>query len=78
MEIENYEELITTVGKRVAESFLANEEDISRRSLLLHADISEITRRIGLETTKIIHEETLAEHINKKKPKGWRSKGTPK
>ncbi|MCP4217773.1 MAG: hypothetical protein GY765_24240 [bacterium] len=78
MEIENYGELIKTISKKIAGSFLAKEEDISRRALLLDADISEITRRIGLETIKIIYEESLAEHTNKKKRRDWRSKETPK
>lgn len=78
MEIKEYEELISLIGKKIAEAFLSNEKDISRRSLLLDADVAEITRRIGLEATKIIIEETMAEHIRKKKPWDLRSKETPK
>ena len=66
MELKPYEELITHISQTLAERFLSEEENISKRALLLDGDISEITRKIGLETTQRIYEETVQQHVAKK------------
>jgi ABC-type Fe3+-citrate transport system substrate-binding protein len=51
---QDYQELIETVSHQIAQTFLDHESNITQRALLLDADIAEITRQIGLETTKIV------------------------
>ena len=66
METKNYEDLITSISQQIAEKFLVEEKDICKRALLLDADISDITRQIGLETTKRIYEKMICQQIDKK------------
>jgi hypothetical protein len=65
----DYQELITTVSEQIAQEFLDHEPNLAQRALLLDADIAEITRAIGLETTKIVLEhfrDQLVKKTNRK------------
>jgi len=72
---EKYQEMIKTVSSQIAGEFLNRETDLAERALLSDGDISEITRQIGLETAKIVLEETVRECTDKKKAKVMRFKG---
>ena len=52
----DYHEIITAVSTQVAKTFLSQEDNLAARATLLDADIAEITRQIGVETTKIVLE----------------------
>lgn len=67
---EKYQEMIKDVSIRLAEAVLNNEPDLAKRALLLDGDISEITRQIGAESTKIILEKTVEQCSDEKKKKG--------
>lgn len=77
MEISSYDDLIRFVSEKISEQFFSQERDISRRALLLDSDIYEITRKIGLETTKIIYEKALNQHLEKKALCGLQIKRNP-
>ena len=64
-----YQEIVRSVSALIAGEFLKNETWPEKRALLLDDDISEITRQVGLETTKIVIEETLVKLTEKKKRK---------
>ncbi len=49
--------------------YMKNETELEKRALLLDADIMEITRQVGLETTKIVIEDTLDKLTEEKKRK---------
>jgi hypothetical protein len=49
-----YQELVSHVSHHVAQVFLEHETDLARRATLFDADIAEISRQIGLETTKLV------------------------
>lgn len=51
---QDYQEIISRVSEELSKKFLEKEENIAARAVILDADISEITRQIGLETTKIV------------------------
>ena len=63
---DSYQEMVRSVSEQVAKKFLENESDLAKRALFLDADIAEITRKIGLEATKIIYENTQNQLIKKK------------
>lgn len=65
-----YQEVIKSVSGQIAREFLRNETNLEHRALLLDADIAEITRQIGLETTKIVIGDTLDRLTEKKKLRG--------
>ncbi len=67
---ECYQEVIGVVSNQIAQVFLSNEEKLTQRSTLLDADIAEIMRQLGLETTKIILEKTLNRLVNDKQSEG--------
>ena len=69
MDKNDYNELISKVSKKLAKEILENEKELDKRTLLLDADIAEITRKIGLETIQEIYESILEEHIALKKKK---------
>lgn len=60
-----YQELVTTVSQQVAKAFLRNEDNLAARATLLDADISEITRQIGRETTKLVVEQVRDDLVKK-------------
>jgi len=49
-----YQDVIRNVGNRIAGTFLEKETEPVGRALLSDADIAEITRQIGSETTEIV------------------------
>jgi hypothetical protein len=70
MDVKNYETLISRVSQEIAEQFVSLEENLPQRALFVDADISELTRQIGLETTKRVYEKVLTQEVRQKKPKG--------
>ena len=60
-----YQELIAAVSTEVATTFLANEDNLAARATLLDADIAEITRQIGVETTKKVLEQVRDDLVKK-------------
>jgi hypothetical protein len=70
MDVKNYEALISSVSQEIAENFLSLEENIPQRALFIDADIAEITRLIGLETTQQVYEKVLKRQVDQKKTKG--------
>lgn len=62
---EDYQEMITNVSKQVAKTFLQHEDNLAARATLLDADIAELTRQIGLESTKIVVEQVRDELVKK-------------
>ena len=64
---QDYQEIISKVSKEVAKKFLKKETNLAARAILLDADISEITRQIGLETTKIVFEHVRDNLVKKNK-----------
>ena len=69
MDVKNYEELISQISQEIAERFVSQEDNLSQRALFVDADISELTRQIGLETTKRVYEKVLKQEVRQKKPK---------
>lgn len=67
MDVKNYEELISSVSQELAERFLSLEDKIAPRALFVDADIAEITRQIGLQTTQHIYEKVLTQQVGQKK-----------
>ena len=70
MDVKNYEALISSISQEIAEKFLSLEENIPQRALFIDADIAEITRLIGLETTQHVYEKVLKQQVDQKKTKG--------
>lgn len=71
---KDYQELVTKVSKQVAKAFLRQEENLAARATLLDADVAEITRHIGLETTKIVIEHVRDDLVKKNSGKDSSSK----
>ncbi len=69
MDKERYQEIILSVSSQIAQEFLIKETNLVQRSSFLDADIAEITRGIGLETTRIVYEQ-LERQITSKKKRG--------
>jgi len=69
MDVKNYEALISQISQEIAERFVSQEDNLSQRALFVDADISELTRQIGLETTKRVYEKVLNQEVRQKKPK---------
>ena len=67
MEKELYQEIILSVSSQIAREFLNKETNLVQRSSFLDADIAEITRGIGLETTRIVYEQLERQITSKKK-----------
>lgn len=65
----DYQEMITTVSTQVAKTFLSQEDNLAVRATLLDADIAEITRQIGVETTKIVLEHVRDDLVKKNSTK---------
>lgn len=65
-----YQELIESVSHQIAQEFLTHESHVPQRALLLDADIAEITRQIGLATTKIVFEHSRDQLVKKNNRKG--------
>jgi uncharacterized protein YheU (UPF0270 family) len=71
-----YQDLIQSISNQIAERFLTRETNLVQRATFLDADIAEITRQIGLETTQIIYEH-LVEQITFKKNGRFRDSKKP-
>ena len=69
MDVKNYVALISQISQEIAERFVSQEDNISQRALFVDADISELTRQIGLETTKRVYEKVLNQQVSQKKLK---------
>lgn len=67
MDKERYQEIILYVSSQIAREFLIKETNLVQRSSFLDADIAEITRGIGLETTRIVYEQLEKQITSKKK-----------
>ncbi len=67
MEKAPYQEIILSVSSQIAQEFLNKETNLVQRSNFLDADIAEITRGIGLETTRIVYEQLERQITSKKK-----------
>jgi len=68
---KEYQELMTTVSQQVAQTFLHHEDNLAARALLVDADIAEITRQIGLETTKIVVEHVRDDLVKQPQHEGF-------
>ncbi len=66
-----YNEIIATVSTHIAKTFLSNEENLAARATLLDADIAEITRQIGVETTKMVLEQVRDDLVKKNQQDGF-------
>ncbi len=55
---QDYQEFIATVSRQFADIFVEQEHDLARRATLLDADIAEVVRQIGRQTTHIVLERT--------------------
>ena len=73
----DYQELIAAVSTEVAKTFLANEDNLAARATLLDADIAEITRQIGVETTKKVLEQVRDDLVKKNRTTASSSKHAP-
>jgi hypothetical protein len=73
----DYQELIAAVSAEVAKTFLANEDNLAARATLLDADIAEITRQIGAETTKKVLEQVRDDLVKKNSTTALLSKNAP-
>ncbi len=72
-----YHALIAAVSTEVATTFLANEDNLAARATLLDADIAEITRQIGAETTKKVLERVRDELVKKNSTTALSPKNAP-
>jgi len=73
----DYQELIATVSTQVAKTFLSHEENLAARATLLDADIADITRQIGAETTRMVLEQVCEELVKKNRATVSSSKNVP-
>jgi hypothetical protein len=58
-----YQELVSHVSHHVAQVFLEHETDLARRATLLDADLAEISRQIGVETTRLVLTNILEKQV---------------
>ena len=72
-----YQALIAAVSTEVANTFLATEDNLAARATLLDADIAEITRQIGLATTKKVLEQVCDDLVKKNRTTALSSKSAP-
>lgn len=61
----SYQEMIATVSTQIAQTFLSCENNLVARATLLDADIADITRQIGAETTKMVLEQVRDDLVKK-------------
>lgn len=77
MDINQYEGFIAQVSQELAGRFLTQESPVAEHARFIDADIAELARHIGLETTKCIYEQMLTQHVNQKKAKDLKSSAEP-
>jgi hypothetical protein len=63
----DYQDIIEQVSTEIAKKMLDTEENLTARARFLDADISEITRQIGLTTTTRVCEQLRDDAIKKNK-----------
>lgn len=66
---KKYQGLVRRVSSQIADEFSAGENNLENRALLVDADIAEITRQIGLETTERVIGNTVGKCSDKKNRK---------
>jgi hypothetical protein len=64
-----YEELVKEISKKLSEKILQEEGDLTARMKTIDADIADIVREVGLQTSKLVIEKTRDDKVAKKKPK---------
>ena len=64
-----YQDVISNVSNHIAGVFLSEETNLVDRALSLDADIAEIIRQIGSETTEIVLRDILEQCTYKKNRK---------
>jgi len=67
MDISKYEGFIRQVSQELAARFISQEDTSAERARFIDADIAELTRHIGLETTKGIYEQMITQQVSQKK-----------
>jgi hypothetical protein len=72
-----YKAMIARVSAQVATTFLSHEDNLAARATLLDADIAEITRQIGAETTRIVLEQVRDDLVKKNSKTTSSSKNPP-
>lgn len=73
----DYQEIIATVSTQIAKTFLSQENNLAARATLLDADIADITRQIGAETTKLVLEHVRDDLGKKNSTTASSSKNVP-
>jgi hypothetical protein len=69
MKKDAYEELIAEISNQLAEKFLMEEGDLTRRVKTIDGEIAVLLRDVGLRTSKQVLQKTCDEKVVKKKPK---------
>lgn len=70
MKKDAYEDLVKEISKKLSEKILQEEGDLTGRMKTIDADIADIVREVGLQTSKLVIEKTRDDKVTKKKPKG--------
>lgn len=60
-----YQEIVSRVSTELTNELLAHETDLARRARFIDADIAEIMRHIGLETTQKLLEHVRDQEVKK-------------
>ena len=60
-----YQDVVTRVSTELTNELLAHETDLACRARFIDADIAEITRQIGLETTRKLLEHVRDQAVKK-------------
>ncbi len=68
---KEYQEIITAVSQQIAKTFVQHEDNLAARATLLDADIAEITRHIGVETTKLVVEHVRDDLVQQQQQEGF-------
>lgn len=77
MDVKYYEAFISHISQELAEKFLSQEDNIAQRAVFIDADIAELTRQIGLQTTQHICEQVVTQQVEQKKNDGFEIKRNP-
>jgi hypothetical protein len=68
MKKDAYVGFVAEVSKQLAKKILQEEGDLSARARTIDGDIAGLVREIGLQTSKLVLQETCEEKVAKKKP----------
>jgi hypothetical protein len=66
MEKDCYKEIIEEVSKKLSQQLISKEKNLAKRATLIDRDIAEIVQDVGLETTKMVLENTRDKIVGKK------------